>query len=192
VNTIHVACKSLFLSSVLLFLHAKSQAEDIGSPASNQTERPLAEPKDPEAQFLLAKRYAIGDGVRNDPAEAAKWYRKAADQGHAGAQYLLGVCYDRGKGVPENRAEAFYWYRKSANRGYSMAQVTLGCGYELGIGVPKDKVAAYMWFDLAVKSGDASAKDYREELARSMTIDQIAKGQQLSREWQTAKARKRK
>ena len=31
-------------------------------------------------------------------AEAARWYRLAADQGHAGAQYNLGLMYANGRG----------------------------------------------------------------------------------------------
>ena len=34
-------------------------------------------------------RYEEGTGVAKDVSEALKWYRKAADQGHAGAQYNL-------------------------------------------------------------------------------------------------------
>ena len=34
--------------------------------------------------------------------EAANWYRKAAEQGHANAQYKLGMCYENGRGVPQD------------------------------------------------------------------------------------------
>ncbi len=39
-----------------------------------------------EAQFYLAKMYLDGDGVDKDESEALKWFRKAAEQGHAGAK----------------------------------------------------------------------------------------------------------
>jgi uncharacterized protein len=35
------------------------------------------------AQYNLGVMYAIGQGVPEDDAEAVKWYRKAAEQGHA-------------------------------------------------------------------------------------------------------------
>ncbi|EET45192.1 hypothetical protein NEISICOT_01187 [Neisseria sicca ATCC 29256] len=38
-----------------------------------------------------------GQGVRQDHAQAAQWYRKAAEQGHAVAQYNLGVAYKKVK-----------------------------------------------------------------------------------------------
>ena len=50
--------------------------------------------------------YGSGEGVPNDGAEAAKWYRKAADQGYAKAQHNLGVLYDHGYGVPKDEVEA--------------------------------------------------------------------------------------
>jgi TPR repeat protein len=38
-------------------------------------------------------------GVKQDAAEAVKWYRKAAEQGYARAQFNLGLMYAEGKGV---------------------------------------------------------------------------------------------
>jgi TPR repeat protein len=37
--------------------------------------------------------YETGEGVAHDYAEAAKWYRQAAEQAHVKAQYNLGVSY---------------------------------------------------------------------------------------------------
>ena len=45
-----------------------------------------AEKGNAKAQFDLGLKYDTGEGVRQDYAEAAKWYRKAKDQGVAGAQ----------------------------------------------------------------------------------------------------------
>ena len=53
--------------------------------------------------------YEFGEGVPENDAEAVKWYRKAADQGHAQAQYNLGVMYYNGDGVPENHVRAYVW-----------------------------------------------------------------------------------
>ena len=57
-----------------------------------------------------------------DKAEAVKWYRKAAEQGHSDAQNNLGACYDEGDGVAVDKAEAVKWYRKAAEQGHSDAQ----------------------------------------------------------------------
>jgi TPR repeat protein len=58
-----------------------------------------------------------GRGVEQDDAEAANWYRKAAEQGHITAQNNLGVMYERGLGVEQDYAEAASWYRKAAEQG---------------------------------------------------------------------------
>jgi TPR repeat protein len=44
--------------------------------------------------------------VPEDHAEAARWYRRAADQGNPDAEFNLGSLYDSGQGVPQDHAEA--------------------------------------------------------------------------------------
>ena len=53
--------------------------------------RTIAVGGDAEAQFLLGFMYAKGRGVLEDDKEAVKWFRKAAEQGHAEAQFNLGL-----------------------------------------------------------------------------------------------------
>ena len=45
--------------------------------------RPLAEHGSADAQYNLGIMYFTGQGVPKDSAEAAKWFRLAADQGDA-------------------------------------------------------------------------------------------------------------
>ena len=52
--------------------------------------REAAEAGDPDAELRLASMYYRGEGMEQDYREAAKWYRKAAEQGNAEAQYRLG------------------------------------------------------------------------------------------------------
>jgi TPR repeat protein len=40
--------------------------------------------------------YSNGTGVPEDDAEALKWFRKAAEQGHRNASVLLGGLYSIG------------------------------------------------------------------------------------------------
>ena len=63
--------------------------------------------------------YANGEGVPEDDAEAVRWLRLAADQGHADAQHNLGWMYANGEGVPEDDAEAARWYRLAADQGHA-------------------------------------------------------------------------
>src|ERR1700728_4917356 len=47
--------------------------------------RPLANDGDASAQFNLGLMYTTGQGVQQDNAAAALWFRKAAEQGYAPA-----------------------------------------------------------------------------------------------------------
>ena len=53
------------------------------------TLRQAAEQGDAEAQYRLAYRYATGVAVSQDNAEASRWLRLAAEQGHTQAQQFL-------------------------------------------------------------------------------------------------------
>ena len=53
--------------------------------------------------------YSNEEGIPENDAEAVRWYRLAAEQGHAISQASLGFMYDNGEGVPENAAEAVRW-----------------------------------------------------------------------------------
>ena len=53
---------------------------------------------DPAAQNRLGEKFATGEDVGRDLAEAARWYRLAAEQGYAEAQLNLGELYENGRG----------------------------------------------------------------------------------------------
>ena len=65
--------------------------------------------------------YSLGEGVLQDYREAAKWFRKAADQGHAKAQYMLGNMYAVGRGMPRDDLRAHMWLNLSAAKGEKKA-----------------------------------------------------------------------
>jgi len=52
-----------------------------------------------------------------DYAQAAAWFRKAADQGLAAAQNNLGLVYYNGHGVPQDYAQAHKWFNLAAASG---------------------------------------------------------------------------
>ena len=106
------------------------------------------------AQFNLGAKYANGDGVPKDNAEAMKWYFKAALQGDASAQFNLGLIYSNGEGVPKDGIEALMWYRMAAEQGYLSAQTKLGWMYATGDEVPKDSVEAVKWYRKAADQGN--------------------------------------
>jgi TPR repeat protein/S1-C subfamily serine protease len=119
---------------------------------------PLALAGDSTAQYNLGVLYSHGEGVPQNHAEAARWYRRAADQGLADAQTKLGAMYVLGQGVPQNDAEAVRWYRMAAAQGEALAQFSLGVMYHHGQGVPQDYAEAARWCRMAADQGNADAQ----------------------------------
>jgi hypothetical protein len=68
-----------------------------------------AEAGDSKAQAAVGWTYAHGNCIPQNYVEAAKWYRKAADQGHRGAQLNLGSLLLKGQGVEQDLTEAYKW-----------------------------------------------------------------------------------
>lgn len=138
---------------------------------------------------------ALSDATRvyntGDYEQAAKLYRPLAEKGNAEAQYVLGMMYRAGRGVERDNKEARKWYQLAAEQGHPIAQFYLGWMYAHGKSVPQDYVKSYMWIDIAIAnvSGEAR-KEFivdRDSLAKSMTADQIAKAQELSRKCRAKK-----
>ena len=110
------------------------------------------------AQCNLGFMYFNGAGVRQDYAEALRWFRLAAEQGNADAQYNLGALHASGTAVPRDYAEAERWFRLAARGGNARAQANLGAIYANGIGVTQDDAEAERWFRVAAARGNADAQ----------------------------------
>jgi hypothetical protein len=135
--------------------------------------QPLAEQDQPQAQTKLGEAlFERGEDRRlqslserrqpesdyPDYVEAAKWYRKAAEQGSGRAQAELGIMYDKGQGVMQNDNEAVQWYRKAADQGDIFGQYLLGNAYEYGTAVLKDTGEAVKWYRKAADGGNGFAQ----------------------------------
>ena len=74
-----------------------------------------------KAQTAIAGMFRRGEGRRVDLAEAAAWYRRAAEQGDAVAQMNLGEMYQRGQGVKRDNIRAYAWFTLAATQGSTWA-----------------------------------------------------------------------
>lgn len=154
----------LLLAGTVATLFFMGENHSTDSPAGStpllnfQETKSQAEGGNARAQNLLGEIYAEGKQMRQDYAQAAHWYRKAADQGLDKAQYNLGVLHDIGQGVERNESEAAQWYHKAAEAGNTDAQYTLASMYGLGRGVPRDAQEALKWYRRAAEQGDALAR----------------------------------
>ena len=73
---------------------------------------PDSKGKEAEALYSKGEQYYSGSGVRQDYAEAAKWYHKAADLDFVPAQKKLARMYSEGLGVAKNPNESLKWEMK--------------------------------------------------------------------------------
>jgi tetratricopeptide (TPR) repeat protein len=125
---------------------------------------------DVEAQFMLGRcYYEGGSGFGQDYAEAEKWWRKAAQQGHAKAQALCAMMHVYGQSVKQNYPEAIECLQSAAESGQVHARILLGYCYANGKGVEQNFVEAYKWYSLAARAGASDAKAGIATLATRMT-----------------------
>jgi hypothetical protein len=149
---------------------------------------PFAKAGNADAQHVLGLMYYMGRGVPRDYAQAFAWHYRAALQGLPAAQYVIGAMYYTGNAVPRDPGRAVSWFRKAAEQGHPDAQYALGLMYRYHVaGLPEDAVLAYMLWNLAAANGHRDAVAQRSALARSMTEEQIAEAQRLSRDWRPGK-----
>ncbi len=129
--------------------------------------RKKEQPSTSQSSMTASQMYELGfdyrkgrNGKTKDDAEAVKWFRKAADQGHSNGQAQLGFMYQYGYGVTKDYAEAVKWYYKSAEQGNASGQNQLGYMYLNGYGVTKDYTEAVKWFRKSAEQGDASGQNH--------------------------------
>jgi TPR repeat protein len=115
------------------------------------------ESSDPKIQTRIGNSFRTGNGVKKDYTEAMHWFRKAAEQGHAGAQNNLANMYEEGLGIPKNESEAAQWYRRAAEQSNAEAQHSLGRMYRDGRGITRDPAEAVKWIKRAAQQGHHSA-----------------------------------
>ena len=83
-----------------------------------QTSQKQPPQQTPGQQFATALHYIKQE---NDHAVAARWFRKAAMQGHARSQMYLGLLFVQGNGVPKSFFHAYAWFSLSASQNLTEA-----------------------------------------------------------------------
>jgi len=90
------------------------------STAAPEELRRMAENGNAAAENALGRRYFQGDeknGIRQDEAEAFRWFSKAAEDGSLQAQAKLGFLYWSGRGAPKDLNKAYFWAVLARARG---------------------------------------------------------------------------
>jgi TPR repeat protein len=95
--------RAAFFASILILLNSLSPS--LAADPAFAALRSRADHGDVEAQFKLGRAYEHGLGVASDPLEAARWYRMAAEQGHAEAASTLQTIAEKAGRTETNRPD---------------------------------------------------------------------------------------
>src|SRR5262245_61259218 len=110
----------------------------------------LAKAGDEDAQLAVAQAYDNGIDTDVNKVEAAKWYKKAADEGNVEAMYRLARIVSAGaQGVKKSPELAAKLYESAARQGHVEAQNWLGYSYQRGLGVQQSDANAVEWYKKA-------------------------------------------
>ena len=131
------------------------QAETINVPAGIEPASlaQAAAKGDKLGLFEVGARFTDGRGVTADRAEAAKWYKLAADRGLAPAQYRLANMYEKANGVARDLPEAKRYYTMAAEQGNAGAMHNLAVLLASDAAGAPDLSAAANWFSKASELG---------------------------------------
>lgn len=112
-----------------------------------------------EAQFFFGVMLQYGDaGLEIDLAEALKYYKLAADQGHMHAQVYAALLLDDGKGSAQNMREAAKYYRMAADQGHPVAQMNYAYMLFDGRGTNRNRKDAAKYFTSCADAGYVAAQ----------------------------------
>lgn len=171
----HTLTALLMSMGLTASLPAMAELKSLVPEVSNFASLPLsdlqaaAQGGNVRAQFFLATRYKIGQGVAQDMQQAFNWYMKAAQQGAAPAQLNVGQMYAEGKGVSQNMEQAKVWFGKAAKQGDNRASYNLALIEERS----QNLANAYQWYDLSARDGmlDARIKDKAQGKIRTLAAN---------------------
>ena len=139
--------------------------------------RARAEGGDAEAMRMLGYCYCRGEmGLAEDSKQAADWWQRGHDLGHATCTADLGACYARGEGVEMNKTYAVHLFSIAAKGGSEAGCSNLARAFAAGLkGLPQNAREATRWFR-AMESATArdagdGARDYAAKWLREHAVE---------------------
>jgi TPR repeat protein len=109
-----------------------------------------------EAAYQLGRLYACGHGVLASLADAAAYYRRAAEGGHAEAQHQLSLLH---LNPHQSRRSSFVqWYGAAAEQDHETAERNRQLLFPNGVELPQDTDEALNWSRAAAAQGIADAQ----------------------------------
>jgi TPR repeat protein len=142
--------------------------------------RKAADAEIADAQHALGVLHLQGRGVARDPAEAARWFSRAAGNGSVAGLVEHAILLFNGEGIPADETAAAKEFLRAAAQGNAIAQNRLARLYAIGRGVPQDKAEAAAWHMVAAAQGLSDT--WLDDALRELTADERARAERLAAE----------
>jgi hypothetical protein len=130
------------------------------------------------AMSRLGELNEEGRGMAQNPGEALRWYRQAANAGDVEGMFRLAYTLtgplNNVAQVPAAYDEAKQWLIKAGEGGYAPAMTTLGAIYSQGVGRENKDLDPFLgakWYEKGAKAGDPQAmREYGELLVEGKYV----------------------
>ncbi|KAH8682220.1 hypothetical protein BX600DRAFT_505831 [Xylariales sp. PMI_506] len=111
----------------------------------------------------IGRMWLRGEGMKQNFANARKWFERGIEHGDAQSQWGMGVMYLHGYGVSQSISRATELLKAAADKEWNAAQVTLGA-LHLDRGAPDDVKIANHYFESAARFANIEAQYYLAEM----------------------------
>ena len=109
-------------------------------------------------------------------AEAARWFRRSAEQGDPSGRTEFALRLYRGQGVARDRRRAFQLMLQAARSGDSTAQFNVGVLYKRGGGTARNVAKARQWLQRAAEHGLDEAWEKLQSISTASTDGALEPG----------------
>lgn len=130
-----------------------------------------------EAQALVAVLFYQGSVVvPKDYSVAARWARKASDQGNSLGMAFLGMAYLNGQGLQRDTTQARFLLKQAANQNNPVAQYELGKMMLIGHGIERDEMEGEFLLKRSAESVEELRTDVDLIVSRKTELAQWRNG----------------
>ncbi len=164
-----------------IFAEGRALPQDLDA-AAVWYERAAAQGFAP-ASYRLANMLENGIGVEKNLTSARLWYQLAADAGNRMSMHNLASLLASGNLGEQQFDAAAHWFENGASLGLTDSQFNLGMLYARGLGVTQSLENSFKWFAIAAAAGDEDAAKARDDIARSLDAQIVARLNQEVQAW---------
>ncbi|MFW6414685.1 MAG: tetratricopeptide repeat protein [Thermodesulfobacteriota bacterium] len=102
----------------------------------------------PTEQYILGRKYILGNGTVKDPANGLQWLKKASRDNYTPATLYLGKIFEQGTGVEKDYIKAVQWYKKAAEQGSDSASMKIAALED------KDPAQEFVLYDISLQKAN--------------------------------------